>query len=432
MPDFQLPDTPTSSPFGYPLARRQDGFRRLVSDATETSRVTFRGASTPLKIIRVPLNLPKYRLANGRTTSAQEEYIAINGKPDDFFSADPELLEAQKAQHDLLLPLAQKADLLSFFEDPAKRQDTPLILDEKGFVINGNRRLAGWRSLYSKDAQKYGHFAYVDVVVLPYCDEKELDKLEASLQMERPSEAKYSWDTTANMMLQKRKAYGYTDRELAELYGMKESEVRELIDMRDYAAEYLRSRSKENHWSMVSEDKYAFEKLVAGRFKLATPGEQELFKEAAFILIDNADAVGRRLYEVIPGVQQYLGTIKEKLQERFQVTPPQDTTGLEQYFGGVVAPDAIEIALASEVKKPENADEARAIIVEVIESQDQLKKDSRTANYLLRTLAEANSKLNAAVSQGLRPETKKAGVEAQLVELERKIAQIRQWLIANA
>jgi len=37
----------------------------------------------------------------------------------------------------------------------------PLILDEHGYVINGNRRLSAWRNLYQEDAKKWGHFSHI-------------------------------------------------------------------------------------------------------------------------------------------------------------------------------------------------------------------------------------------------------------------------------
>ena len=438
MPDFQLPSVPTASAFGYPLALRQDEFHRLAQTPNlPTHRIEFKGDLQNLPILRVPINLPKYRLSNGRTASAQEEYLAKHpAKSRDFFEADPELLEVQEVQHSLLLPLAKQANLFDYFKDAANKQIEPILLDEKGFVVNGNRRLAAWRHLLGDDPKKFAHFAYVDVVVLPYCEEKEIDRLEAALQIKTDIKANYSWDTEANMMLHKRKLHGFTDRELADIYGMKENDVRELLDMRDYAAEYLRSRNKENHWSLMSGGEFAFRKLVNARSKLGTAGEKELFKQAAFILIDDADAVGERLgrlYEAIPGVQEHLEVIKDKLQNRFQVQPAGDDADLGNLFGAASPKeDAIDLPLAAEIRKPENVDAAREIIVEAIESQKELKKDAKSANYLLTTISKANGLMAAAVAQGLRPEANRSGVAEQLAELDASIVHIRKWLAENA
>jgi hypothetical protein len=56
---------------------------------------------------------------NGRTASAQEEYLAKNPtKATDFFTADPELWDAQAVQHDLLIEMSGQSDLRKYFEDP--------------------------------------------------------------------------------------------------------------------------------------------------------------------------------------------------------------------------------------------------------------------------------------------------------------------------
>jgi hypothetical protein len=84
--------------------------------------------------------------------------------------------------------------------------------------------------------------------------------------------------------------------------------------------------------------------------------------------------------------------------------------------------------LAIEIQKPENVDRAREIIVDVIESQKQLKRDSKKASFLLDNCAKANTLLASAAKDGLRPESQLDGVEAQLKGIEGQIAKIRSYL----
>lgn len=385
-----------------------------------------------IPIIRVPIELPKYRMVNGRTVSLQEEHLAKNPTArEDLFSGDAELWDAQEAQHNLLLQLAKKSDLQKYFEDPTNIQVDPILLDENGFVVNGNRRLATWRELLFKFPDKYGHFRHIDVAVLPHCDEREIDRLEATLQIEPDIKADYSWDAKANMMLAKQKRDSFSNRELAELYGMKESDVADLLDMRSYADEYLRSRNKANLWSQVSEHEFAFRKIVTSRPKIAGIGSQEVFKQAAFTLIEKPeDAVGR-LYEAIPAIMESLDQVREKLQDEFDVKPTAPDVQLDGLFGGVtlaVGEKTIDMPLAAEIQKPENAEKARKIIVEVIESQKQLRRDAKSASYLLDCCARAQALLTAAVKDGLRPESKLAGVAKQLDQIQAQSDKIRKYL----
>lgn len=437
MTDNALPHSPTGSRFGWPQPARIEEFKKLLSGPTgATTRLILQGKTQDIPIIRVPIELPKYRLANGRTVSLQAEYLATKSKVRrDLFSGDPELWDAQQAQHELLLKLGKQSDLQKYFEDTTNKQVDAIILDENGFVVNGNRRLAVWRELLVQDGGAYGHFRHVDVGVLPHCEEKEIDRLEATLQIAKDIKANYSWDSKANMMLAKQKRDGFSNQELADLYEMKKSEVEELFDMRVYADEYLRSRGKTDLWSLVSEQEFAFKRLVASRQKIAGIGNQEVFKQAAFTLIDNPDEAGGRLYEAIPAIVESLDQVKEKLQQEFAVKPTPADAGLEAMFGGSPAPttaDPIDMPLAKEIQKPENSTKARKIIVEVIESQKQLKRDAKSANYLLDCCAKAQALLAAAVKDGFRPESKTLGVDKQLEQIEAQVKQIRAYIEQHA
>lgn len=434
MPDFALPEDPLSHPLGWPRPKREEEFHKLQAATNlPTDRIIFQGKTRDFPIIRVPINLPKYRLANGRTSSSQEEWLAKNGGQADFFEIDPELLEVQSVQHKLLLDLASEAGLMPYFENAANTQVNPILLDEAGFVINGNRRLATWRQLLATSGEKYGHFRHIDAVVLPHCDEREIDRIESAEQIKKDIKAGYSWHAQANMMLSKRKRFNASDKEIAEEWEIKEREVRELIDMRNYAAEYLKSRGNDLQWSLV-QDKYAFAEIVSGRSKISSPGEQELFKQCAFTLVDNAKEVGGRLYDAIPGIQLYLDEVKAKLQSHFNAQPAAVNNDMQSLFGGApqAGEDPINMPLAALIQKAENSDAARKIIVEVVDSQKQLKRDSKAAGFLVDSLAKAQGLLASAIKEGLRPESTKTGAQKQIDQIRDQLIQIEAWLGTNA
>lgn len=437
MSDSELPTSSKGSRFGWPKPARTEEFSKLLAAPTvATSRIVFQGKTVDIPIIRIPIGLPKYRLANGRTASLQAEHLATQpGLRTDIFSGDPELWDAQEAQHTLLLKLGKQSDLQGYFEQATNQQVDAIVLDENGFVVNGNRRLSTWRELVAQDATKYGHFRHIDVAVLPHCEEKEIDRLEATLQIAKDIKADYSWDNRANMMLSKQRRDNFSNKELSELYDLKESEVQELLDMRVYADDYLRSRGKTDLWSQVSDQEFAFKKLVSSRQKISGAGNQEVFKQAAYTLIDNPADAGGRLYEAIPALVDSLEQVKAKLQAHFAVQPATQDAGLEALFGGTPSASSapsIDIPLAKEIQKEGNSEQARKIIVEVIESQKQLKKDSKSASYLLDCCARAQAQLAAAVKDALRPESKIKGVAAQLDQIEILTKAIRAHVEKNA
>lgn len=417
--------------FGWPRLDRLEEFKKKHAEkTTATHRVVLQGQTRDLPIIRIHQNIPRYRLENGRTASSQVEYLAKTPSArEDLFTGDPEMFDAQEIQHKLLLEVADKSGLRKLFEDPANMQVEPVLLDHEGFVVNGNRRLSTWRDLYNEDKSKYRHFEYIDVVVLPQVDSKAIDRLEASLQIEKDIKADYTWDAEANMMLARREREGYSDEELAELYGKKVSEVKELIDMRNYAAEFLKSRGKENMWSSVSGSELAFRRIVTTRAKVGGTGRQELFKEAAFALIDKPEEVKDSLHDAINGMAASIEPIVEKLKDAFNVKAPQADAAAEAFFGGVVKKsESVELALTKEISKPENAKKARDIIVDLIESQKLLKRENKSANKVLDNCVKANALLRECINIGFSADTKTEGVGAQLETIESQIKKIRELL----
>lgn len=427
---------PKGSRFGWARPARVEEFEKLKGTANAHHQMIFKGEKRTFPIVRVSIDLPKYRLENGRTASAQEEYLAKNpGVTKDLFSVDPELWTAQEAQHKLLVDMAKLSDLQQYFEDEKNIQTEVILLDELGFVVNGNRRLATWRELVHKDKAKYSHFENIDVVVLPHCDQKEIDRIEARLQITKDIRADYSWDARAKMLQAKQQRDGFSTKEVAAMYEMNEGDVTELFDMLSYADEYLKSRGKEGHWSLVSKQELAFQKIAQYRPKITSIGKQQLFKELAFVLIDKPDDAGGRLYEQIPAIYAHLETVSKKLLDKFPVIEePAPDDGLEDLFGKLPLPPAeskIDIPLAKEISKPENIDDARELLVDVLETQKQLKKDSKGANFLITCCAKAQAALTAAVAD-MKAETKTAGVEAQLQSIEEMVGRIRAFISKDA
>lgn len=433
-----IPPPPKQSFLGWPLIDRREEFDKLMAQShTETFRVeNFKGGTVSLPILRVPINLPKYRISNGRTASAQQEFAAVHGYQPDFFdSGDPELEDIQQSQHQILMGMVKEEGLLRKFEISANRQVEPLLLDENGFVLNGNRRLCCWRLLYQKDGKEYGHFGHVDVVVLPHCDEQELDRLEAKLQIEKDIRSDYTWDAEAAMMLQKQKLHGFSTSQLCQLYGKKKSEVEDLLAMRNLASEYLETRGKVNAWSEVSGDKYAFQELLKALSVTDSVGDREIIKHAAFSLIDDSGGAGERLYAVIPKVKVHLDAVKTGLAEAFPLPAPEVDEAAELAFGcgkseaEVIAGQPPAIALVAEMRKDEESvKKARDVVVEVIRSQDEQGREREAADFLAKTLKKANTLIQNALGHGLRPESSVIGVKAQLEQIRAGVESIEAWL----
>lgn len=418
--------------FGWPLPRRIELFSKLTSGSREAYRLSFQDKLQQLPLIRIPIELAKYRILNGRTSTLQQEWLAQNpDKGSDFFSRDPESNEVQKAQHELLKKLVQGAGLFDFFKG-GKAQEEPIILDPNGFVINGNRRLCAWRTLLDTERESFSHFAHIDAVVLPPSDDKAIDRLEAKLQVQKDIKDKYSWDAVTLMWKQRKDQHGLTDEELAEMYETDIGELKENFEMLEYASQYLVSRGKANYWSLVSGMEYAFRQMVSKRKKITSAGDKKLFEDSAYALLD--DPKGGRLYEYIPDLQKYLSKVKDGLYEEFKESvdeTKEDKGGLGDLFGDGSEASGLEIQLAEIIGEESNREKASEVIKEVIESQRQMERETKTANHVLKSLQRANTEIQNAIS-GLKPETTTKGIAEQVTAIEHGLVTIKAWLGKHA
>ncbi len=412
--------------YGWSLHKRQSYFVDLEKNPQSKryeAQIQFMDQVLVRPVWRIPLSLPKYRLLNGRTSSLQLEWLSSHPeKEKDFFNGDPERDEVQEIQHELLKKIIHDKDLLPYFEISENKQEGYLILDHLGYVINGNRRLCTWRELYNKDKNKYTHFEYIDVIVLPPSDPKAIDKLEGKLQVEPDIRANYTWHALANMMLARMRLHGLDEKALADFYDLSESEVKNYIDMRNYAEEYLKSRNKEGKWSEL-EDEYAFDQLVKKRKQLESVGDKRLFEVEAFALID--DPTGGRLYKFIPDLYKYRETINEKLLEKFPINIVDRTQ--DDPLGSNIE-DELNLNLANLIDEEKNRKEALDIIKDTIETENYLRKEENTVKYVLKQLQKANASIQSALAGTKHQDTTKDGIKETISSIEISLNVIKKWL----
>jgi TPR repeat protein len=429
---------------GWVAFARKSKLEELKKNGSKrTHFVEYQGKTVYLPVLRVPIGLPKYRLQNGRTLSAQKEWLATNrDKPSDFFEADPEFQNAQVEQHKLLLRLKTK-ELEEKFRDPAQQQVDPIILDSEGFVINGNTRLAYWRNLHHDNSSKYGHYATIDSIILPAGDEKDIDRLEAKLQIDKDIRANYSWHAEAKMV-KTRLEHGLRPSEIAALFGWKDSEVARREEIWNRGDEYLKSRGKKDMWSTIDSYDSAFGALVDTMTKISGIDNQALFKQMAFILIDNREKVGSSgsVQGAIKNIREHFEKIINNLDQQFlpvpvvQGSPMVGKLGQHESAAKSVRIDEKEAAgtnakkLTEKISKKANATSALETIVETIDRERQSAKDVKNSKYLMACCTKVYGLLQGAVQSGLNSDANLSGVEAQLAQIEVLIGNIRKHIEA--
>lgn len=419
--------------FGWTYPLRKKHIEKLQkSKTTETFGVRFQGNYKPLPIYDVSVEFPKYRLENGRTGAAQEEYIATHkGVSNDFFSKDPESDTAQKVQHEILKEMISQSGLHSYFKK--HEQEEPIILTSDAIVINGNRRLCSMREHYNSKNDTYKRYRNVRVVILPPADEKELDWLEGKEQIQEDIKANYSWTATAIMYRRRMRRHKLTVKELAAIYEEKSANVQELLDMLEHAEIFLHNSGKPGLYHTLDGDEYAFRQLRKNRKKIKNVEKREVFDHLCYAVIEQP--IGDRAYQTVADIQTHMNKIGDTIEKEVapkQANTPQPTKkkkgkSASALLGGskTVATDLLDI-----VSNTKNRTQVREVLRDVIGGEKIASKENKTKSYALAQTKSANQALGRAVDDIARKGTKssKTGVAAQLNEIDECVKKIRDWL----
>jgi hypothetical protein len=211
-----------------------------------TSYEVYEGTPTQLPIVRLPLNLPLYRMANGRTQTEQLAYMAEKGVSQYFFAAGQENETVQQVQHEILRKFARAGTELitPIVEELARTKQTePLLVTPSGVVVNGNRRLAAMRELYTERPGDFPTFAHVECAVLPALSDEQVDDVEIRLQMRPETKLPYGWIDEC-LKIQKQMTAGRKEDEIARLMRKRVGDVRKAMSALKYAEIYLREWQK--------------------------------------------------------------------------------------------------------------------------------------------------------------------------------------------
>lgn len=444
--------------FGYPLIKRTEEITNKIQHPESQYIIEIMGRRRSIPVISVRIEFPVYRLANGRTRSAQLEYLTVNPSARrDLFTGDNDSYDAQKAQHEILKQLVRDEDLLSSFQSGELEQVDPILCTNTGVVVNGNRRLCAWRILYYSDKTKYKTFETIQIAVLPDMDEKGILDIEKKLQILKTMRAEYRWHTKA-LMAETDLKNGQRDTDVARSFDMTKKKLLELIEARRIAGVFLESIGHPNEWSRLDKSQYAFDSIVTGGKKIVDPSKKELFQKLAFDLIKNNiesldGGPGDRLYNTIRDYAETIDTLAEQHKAIIAPVLPDSTNSQdispEQNTEIVDTPNTIKpddtvddaalLLSGGEEMVPDSAgiastaiDKGGSIkhekIAHIIEAQKSLRNEKDRSVYLTKQLSKIVSDLDVAINNGLDENTIVEGVSNQLDEIQRRIDCIRTWL----
>lgn len=356
-----------------------------AAKADERDFFEFRNQKMKLKGIRIPAGLPIYRIENCRTYTEQEEYIAREKKPVDFFAASQENESTQQIQHDILARLAavdrdSVAAIIGVLRSEGQRE--PILITSTGVVVNGNRRLAALRELYAENSDTFKHFTHVDCIVLPEdATPDEILDIEASLQGKPETKLDYDWIADCQLIRRLGKL-GRTPEQIAKQLRRKEGDIKNCLQAFNEAQIYLREWAKnEREFGRVRDDGEQFFKDLPKALDGKSQSMENASRAIAWTLFDNRKKLGGRLYAFNSAFGKRATDVMNRMASQLgvQVTapPPTDATGGDEFTVDVedtsVNYDNVVKVIQDPIRKDEVAETLIQICKGVVESDDDRK-----------------------------------------------------------
>jgi hypothetical protein len=285
-----------------PLQERKELIEQAVRASKERySFYEYQNKRHDLPVIRLDINVPVYRMENFRTRTAQMKYVHDHKKPADFFKAAQENESVQQAQHDILVVFAKQGRAVSVSpiieELETEEQREPLLISAGGIVVNGNRRLAAIRELFTERPNEFRHFSHVDCAVLPFnVTPDEVREIEVRLQMRPETKLPYGW-VNESLAIQELLQSGRKVEHVGDLMNKKKKDVeraaRALTEAEIYLKEWLREPGE---YQNVEDAEQFF-----GDLAKALEGKQgealETSRRIAWALVSNSKTLRRRVYD---------------------------------------------------------------------------------------------------------------------------------------
>ncbi len=268
----------------------------------------YKASEHSLPVITLPIDLLLYRVANARTKDDQLSLIAQGRYSENYFDASrQEDVDVQQAQHDILFGFAQQGQgesVVPIFGEleKKKKQTEPILVTDRGVIVNGNRRMAAMRELLKQPGT--GSFNHVLCMVLPAsATEADLIEIEFKLQMAPETRLPYTWTNEARICKQLRDA-GRSIDHIAEIKDDDPKRVTTLIQMYEIAERYLSEWiSAPGAFNKLEGTRQAFYQMATRRQQRRAPQEKEVAQAFDFFVVENRGSLEDRAYDFINAIE---------------------------------------------------------------------------------------------------------------------------------
>lgn len=422
-----------------PAHERKDMIGALSEKPVGGKQPTFdvyENQMTLLPVIKLPIDVLVYRMANARTQTEQLAYIAEGKLAGDYFSAGQDNEEAQQAQHGILVRFALEnpGSIASILDELERAKQTrPLLITPAGVVIDGNRRLAAMRKLYGERKSEFPTFADVECMVLPPLTEDQIDDIETRLQERPETKLPYSWINETLKIRRQLAQKSKSEKDIADVRRKSVPEIRKMISALTYAEIYLRDwKAAPGDYRLVEKGGEQFFADLVGRLKGKSGPLYDANLRMAWMLFDNRDSLGTRIYAFNKVLGEKAEHVLAQLADRLEVEEPsgEETAGSYEGLEIDLGDENLEASFApvislfdDETRRDEVFDELRAVCQTVLDTGQASAKGKAA----LRAAQDANVRLTEIDLSTADPKTHD-GILKQVEEILHRAQELRTKL----
>lgn len=421
-----------------PRAEREATIRKRLESATETDVLwDFRSGHEQLKIIKLPIDLPVYRMDNCRTYSGQQDAIAKGPLDKNYFSKGQELSTVQAAQHRILAALVTKpSGSVSLITEvlQTEGQRFPLLITSTGVVVNGNRRLSAMRELYAEDdSSPNSDWANIKCMVLPADTmADEIDDIEANEQARPETKLDYDWIGDAQLV-RRQVNKGRSTKVVADQLRRREADIKNLLQSIEEADLYLNEWAmKPGQYSLVTGDGEQIFGDLPTRLAGQSVALQSASRAIAWSLFDNPDKVPGRVYSYNAAFGKLAPTVLADVAEQLELpTTSAEDDGDDTFAVNVAAGGAEEdySSIIAALKNPDTKDEAVEALIGACISALERDRGQRSKGAALKALVQVHAKL-AGIDISTAGASSYAGIGKQLESIRVLTGRLEEKLTA--
>ena len=264
----------------------------------------------PCPIIWLDISIPIYHLNNGRTRDAQRSHLITNSSlSKSYFEKGLENNQQQKIQHKILFKLSQDntANIHKVLKTTNTfREDSPLLIDSNGMLINGNRRMAAIREIYQSDQKKYNNYRRVPCAVIEeHLNDTDVKEIENFLQVIKENKQDYNWISLCLEVQDERKRLKLSNKQIATNMGRTEPEIERLYNLITVIDNCLENDHKSpGDYDKVKNQEQLWKNTEERAHRNKNKGKKDLIYKIARIISVNSGNFGDRDYKIASALQK--------------------------------------------------------------------------------------------------------------------------------